>query len=245
MLNLNIKGGDKMSVFVVSKHADNKFIQLLKTIGDVILLSENEFLNKQESCHPDMQIFKTATDQCIIAPGVSENALKELNNYKIQVLTSDEELSPAYPENVKFNVLKAGKHLFHNTKYTSSHIKSYALKNNLNFIDVKQGYCACSSLYIPFCNLIISGDNGIINAAKANNYSVCIFEHSKEITLKGYDHGFIGGCAAVIENGKHILFNGDVSMYPDFYEALLSYGIKVSFIKDKPLEDVGGAICFK
>ena len=28
MLNLNIKGGDKMSVFVVSKHADNKFIEL-------------------------------------------------------------------------------------------------------------------------------------------------------------------------------------------------------------------------
>jgi hypothetical protein len=234
-----------MAVFILSKYADKEFTDLFCEKNNIIYISENKYLNIQESCHADMQIFKTGNNSCILAPGFDENAKNAMINHGISVFSSNEELSFIYPENIKFNVLRADTHCFHNTKYTSRYIKDFANNNKIDFVNVKQGYCACSSLYVPFCNLIITGDNGIISAAKGKNYNVCIFEHTEEIVLEGYDHGFIGGCAACVDNGKRIYFTGDIlNRYPVFANELMNYGIEIICVKDSPLKDIGGVIHF-
>lgn len=234
-----------MSLFLVSKNSNEDLIDILKRFGQVVFLDENPCLNKAESCHPDMQVFKTGNDSCIVAPGISIKVIEKLQSYGISVLTGIDKLSVFYPDNIKYNVLKTDRHIIHNLKHTASDVLNYAEENSLDLINVKQGYCACTSCFVEFCNLIITGDPGIIKAAKDHNYNVCVFEHNNEIILEGYDHGFIGGCIVSLNKGKTLIFNGDIiRLYPDFVKRLESFGIEVFGVKNASLNDIGGVICF-
>ena len=192
-----------------------------------------------------MQLFKTGEKSIIAAPGFDNKAARMLAAYGIEVAYGKTVPERKYPRNISYNVLNAGGCFVHKCTYTEPEIKRYAELTGKRFINVKQGYSACTSVYIPFSNLIITGDEGIIRAAKENNYNVCIFEHTSEITLRGYGHGFIGGCCGVLDGGRRLIVNGSFTgLYKKTAGLLERYGIDIIDAGTGRLEDIGGIITF-
>lgn len=217
----------------------------LSVYGELILLSKNSRLNDFEGRHADMQLFKINEREAIAAPGFDENAAEKLSAFGIQLYTGMQTLSPVYPENIAYNVLRAGENWFHHTGYTDKAIREKAQTLGKKWIAVKQGYSACSSIYFPVQNLLFSGDPGIIAAAKENNYDVCTFTGNEKIVLEGYAHGFIGGCCGVIDGGRTLLVNGDLAMQdPAAAGLLMEKGIEIVNIGETLLTDIGGLVAF-
>ena len=234
-----------LRVFVLSENCSDTVKRKLSVYGEPVLLSKNEHLNDFEGCHADMQLFKINEREAVAAPGFDEAAAKKLSAFGICVYTGTNTLSPVYPKNIAYNVLQAGDNWFHYTRYTDKSILEKAHRMGKKMITVKQGYSACSSVYFSFQNLLLSGDNGIIAAAKENNYDVCTFTASEKIKLEGYAHGFIGGCCGVIDGGRTLLVNGDLpGQEPVAAEYLTGKGIEIINIGEGPLTDIGGMITF-
>ena len=234
-----------LRVFAVNKNCNQKFLDTLSSLGEVVLIEKHSELNDFEGFHADMQIFKTGENSAICAPGFDMESARKLRELGVDVIYGKSTLSEKYPENIKYNVLCAGKSLFHNIKYTDESVVNHAKNNGIRLINVNQGYCACTSMFFSFCNLILTADRGIINAAKLQNYNVCIFEHTEEISLDGYKNGFIGGCGVILEGGRKVIFNGEFTkLYPDTASELKAYGIDVADGACGALCDIGGVVSF-
>lgn len=234
-----------MRLFVLSGLCSGAVKENLSAYGTLVLLSPNRFLNRQEGSHADMQLFKIKEREAIAAPGFDENARKQLERAGISVSVGTQEISPVYPQNIAYNVLQAGEHWFHHPRYTAAEIREEARRLGKKLIPVRQGYSACSSVYFPFQNLILSGDNGIISAAKENNYEVYRFPDSEKIVLDGYAHGFIGGCCCVLNGGRTLLVNGNLAgQAPETARMLAQKGIETVNIGEESLTDIGGMAVF-
>ncbi len=63
------------------------------------------------------------------------------------------------------------------------------------------------------------------------------------VELPGFDTGFLGGASGRVENT--MLFCGDLSRHPDYYEIvtfIMSRGLDLKFFDSFPLLDVGSLI---
>ena len=72
-----------------------------------------------------------------------------------KIAVSASNLSTNYPNDIALNAVMIGKNIICNKKYTDKYIIEYATNNNLNIIDVKQGYSKCSVVPISH-NAIIA-----------------------------------------------------------------------------------------
>lgn len=139
---------------------------------------------------------------------VKESGLTEVfENEGYNIVFISNECKKQYPLDISLNVLVMGKTLYCNEKYTAIEILNYAQNSGYTIINVKQGYSACSTLVIDD-NTAITSDFGIAKAIKASKKNA-ILVNCDDVILKGYNHGFIGGSTAKI-NDKIYVF-GDVS----------------------------------
>ncbi len=178
--------------FVVSNLAGNSVKNKLNQYGNVIEVFANKNLSKPVQCHPDMQITPIDETTAVFSPDINERLFYELESSGIKLIEGKTRLSDKYPENIAYNVLKVGKTIYHNTKYTDSVVKEIFNNKNYIYVHVNQGYAGCSSIYVK--NVLLTNDRGIEKAVTANGYKCFCFD-GEDITLKGYDRGFIGGCS--------------------------------------------------
>lgn len=139
---------------------------------------------------------------------VKENRLVETiekEGYKVIFISN--KCEKQYPYDISLNVLVMGKTLYCNEKYTAMEILNYAKSRGYTIIDVKQGYSACSTLVVDE-NTAITSDFGIAKAVKSS-HKKAIIVNCDDVVLTGYDHGFIGGSTAKI-NDKIYVF-GEIS----------------------------------
>ena len=127
--------------------------------------------------------------------------------------------SSDYPNDIGLNIAVIGKKIFCNIKNTAVEVKSYALKMGYRLIDVKQGYAACTTLILNESHAV-TGDPSIKKAMEKEGISV-LFTEEDNISLPGYDKGFIGGASVVLNNT--VYFFGDC-------KNLKEYGKISSFI---------------
>ncbi len=115
-----------------------------------------------------------------------------------------------------------------------------ALGANLRF--VKQGYTRCSCAVVAK-NAVITADRGIGTKLRADGVD-CLVIPPGEITLEGYDCGFIGGCCGLVDRGV-LAFTGDISrlsyggMIADF---LQKQGVRAVALRSGIPEDIGGIL---
>ena len=200
------------------------FCEELNKFGYEIIPTKkiNTFL-EPEQYHADMQILckknKVITlDDCIKKPGKN------------------------YPENILLNCLYHNNKLYGKLSATDSSVREYCRENNIETVNVNQGYTRCSILVVNN-KAVITADKSIEKAMKNNGVEVLLISAGK-IVLEGFDYGFIGG--ASFSDNNTIYFFGDITKHPD-YNKIKEFTSKHNSIieilcKTQPLTDIGGAV---
>lgn len=228
---------------VLISPADSKLIEkLCKNDIDVKCTKSIDSFIRYERYHADMQIVSIHNTAFI-----SESTLyltDIISPYYNKIIVCNE-LGGKYPDNVSLNCALVGNHLICREKSVAPKIKEYCNKTDIEIINVNQGYAKCSTLVVSE-NAIITSDKGIYKQAfKHNIRSLLISEGYIDLYEEKY--GFIGGCSLRV--GDKVCFFGDINTHPDhkaIKEFIENEGLKpVSLIKDKRLNDIGGAVILK
>ena len=226
---------------------DNRYAHIAQsTWGDIYEIIPSVTVNSLSepiSAHPDMALFKSEKNEFICAPDSYKEYRKILTPYGIKLICGEKKLSCNYPKDIAYNVLKTDKFAFGKFTETDSKIIEYLDSNNIEKINIKQGYSKCS--VCCFKGGIITADSGICKSAKKVGLDVLQIPCG-EIKLLGYDYGFIGGASGLNEAGD-VFFFGDLTslsygnLISDFFK---TKNIKIHEIKNYPLTDVGTIIFF-
>lgn len=213
--------------------------QYLLNFGELIEIAPQDYVYDEISAHPDI-FFCKIDDTIFRAPNLEIN---------IGIL-GEEDIGKNYPEDIKYNVAQVGRHVIHNFEFTDKKILDFIDRNNLNKINVQQGYSNCSTVAVSDTACITS-DIGIYKAVKMNNIDCLLLQGNtiKLLDKNGLEtkmNGFIGGASAVINN-KFILF-GDVDYLQDknkLLEFLDKYELELVDFKNLPIYDYGGVVLIK
>lgn len=213
--------------YLIKKEIKNYFSKKgIEVIETMPFLSENSVC-----MHPDIQCFY---DNGVLF--TYPDFYGYYKNYFDKIIISDKKFNEKYPNDVLFNCFKAENYIFCNEKYTDKKLLNH-LNQYYKIINVNQGYSNCSCLYLGN-NCIATSDNGMEKALKNSGFKV-IKTDNKNIKLKGYKNGFIGGSA--VNMGEEIVFFGNIEPYKsitDFLNLNKKKYIRFPFL----LEDFGSGI---
>jgi len=207
---------------VISKDTKGKeLFKYLESKGyEVMLHGPVLNVDKRIACHPDLIYCKLTMGETFVG--------------------DQEKLGEKYPEDIRYNGCSTGKYFIHNLKYTDEELLRRAKDSGLILLNVPQGYARCNILPVD-SDSVITSDKGVIEALKGKLDVLEVTE--KEVELEGFPYGFIGGCAGRV--GDEVLFNGDLTLHPDF-ERIVSFitskGLKVKYFTGYKLSDVGSII---
>lgn len=225
-----------MSKVYVSKKANRQLVSYLKEKDlDICFVNADAGAAKPIACHPDIHM-------------CSLRSFSE-GNIKQDVFFGDAKaLTPEYPGDVLYNAARVGKY-FLCSKYTdekliekAKNIPDGSGKNGLEIIMVRQGYVKCSLVVIDDDH-VITEDEGIAKTLKERTDIECLLVAPKQVSLPGYEYGFIGGASGRV--GDEIIFNGNLCVHPDFSKIedfIKKCGLKIKYFEAYPLTDIGSII---
>lgn len=200
-----------------------------------IFIPSSSFLSPEVASHPDMLFFafknRLFTGRCYFEENRYFFEKAGLSSY-LTIIDTDAR-SP-YPYDIPFDVFYLGSTLFCKEKYTPAEIKT----NFDRIVNVSQGYAACSSLVLPD-TAVITSDRGIFDAVINEGHDALLIS-SGDVTLPGYDSGFIGGASFV--SGKTVFFTGDITRHADGEKIITfisSYGYEIVNLSEENLFDCG------
>ena len=153
-------------------------------------------------------------------------------------------LSPVYPGDCRYNAVCTGKFFIHRLDVTDAGLLDAAKTScgdELQLIDVRQGYAKCSTVIVDE-DSIITYDKGIAKPCEAAGMNVLLVEPGF-VKLRGADTGFIGGASGRVDG--EIVFNGDLSVHPNFREItafIEAQGLGCKWFESYELEDIGSII---
>lgn len=192
--------------------------------------------------HPDMVMHPIDEKTFIVAPNVFDYYRSVLNNIGIKVIKGGKTLCRNYPEDIAYNVARIGRYAVHNTHHTDQVLKYYLEEANIEFIHVNQGYSKCSLAAVGK-NKAVTSDLSIHEKIKSYNID-CMFINPEVVYLKGYNHGFIGGCTGLI-NEKIFLSTGkifDKIIIDAFKQFIQSSGYLYEEASSQQIIDLGSII---
>ena len=222
-------------VIVNEKLPPEARLRLEKLTGKVIPLTACAKLPQALAAHPDMLIH-ASPEGLVCAP----DALDRLLAAGAPVRAGESDPGAKYPDDVRYNCFALNGCLICNIAHTDGAILSYYRERGARIIDCKQGYCSCSALRLP--GGVVTADKNVAAACEKAGADVLRITPGN-ITLDGYDYGFIGGCGGMA-GGKLALF-GDPLTHPDGERVLAfaaAHGVEVAPLCDGVLTDYGGMI---
>ncbi len=194
---------------IIDYKADDEILNYLKNMNiEPIKSIRCADLQEPVDGHPDMVIFPVDFQTFIVAPNVYDYYKNVLESIGIKVIKGGKTLCRNYPEDIAYNVARIGRYAVHNTKHTDQVLKYYLEEAGVEFIHVNQGYSKCSTAPISETQALTSD---VLIHEKLKSYNIdCMYIDPKVVYLKGYNHGFIGGCAGKI-NEKIFLSTGKIA----------------------------------
>lgn len=223
---------------LLSSTVSDKCRASLEKMGyTVVKLAPFDRLQEPVSTHADMLLFYDG-ESIVTFKSYYMNNKSLFDGLGINVIFAEEEPTADYPHDILLNAVKTESGiLFSNLGYTSQKVKERAKRH----IQVKQGYTACSTCKITD-NAFVTSDIGLYKAYTENGID-CLYVEKEGIALPGYDVGFIGGAACVIDGT--LCFFGNAEDYPE-YEKIRDfakrYNIETLCLSDEKLTDVGGGV---
>jgi translation initiation factor 2 beta subunit (eIF-2beta)/eIF-5 len=193
---------------IIDYRASDEILSYLKKLNiEPIKTIKCTGLQEPVDGHPDMVIHPVDYQTFIVAPNVYDYYRNVLADKGIKVIKGGKTLSRNYPEDIAYNVARIGRYAVHNTKHTDQVLKYYLEEAGIEFIHVNQGYSKCSTSAISDQKALTSD---LVIHEKLKSYNIdCMYINPKVVHLQGYDHGFIGGCAGLI-NEKIFLLTGKI-----------------------------------
>lgn len=196
------------------------------------------------AAHPDMLVF-FAQDAVISSRYYYEECAGEAIDCICRaagksLLLSEQIPGNSYPSDVLFNAATVGEHLFCRLDAADPLLLKSVPKARL--CNVAQGYSKCSTLPVSDTALITE-DPSIARAADAAGLEV-LFLNTKEVTLPGYDVGFIGGASSFFpyQKSDQIFFSGALEHHSQAQKITafcMAHGREPISLTDLPLFDVG------
>ncbi len=233
-----------MDKIAVVSNAVPKICEKLEKLGFKLIYTENvDGFISYEQTHADMQC--CVIDNEIFILSSCKRLGKKLKNAGYKVTYTKKVHSGIYPENILLNAKIVGKNLIGKINSIDDTVIDYCKSAGYNLINVNQGYTACSCVKVSE-NAMITADNSIYKALINSEIDVLKIRE-KYITLSGAGEettGFIGGASALIDKNT-LLFFGDITTHPDYTlikNFCNSKGVKVNYIKDLELTDIGGTV---
>lgn len=191
-----------------------------------------------EQYHADMQMLNL--NGKLFVNSTCTNVIAKLKSLNAD-FTVCNGIGRKYPESVALNAALIGRKLFCNTKSLHNEVKNYCNFNNIEIINVKQGYTKCSTLILNDRAIITDDDN--INIA-AQREDISVLKISKgDIYLAENAVGFIGGASAKI--GNTVYFFGDISKcreYDKIIDFIQNQGLAIDIINNFRCSDIGGIV---
>lgn len=229
--------GANANEFIKSGLAQNRFC--------VISLPADKRLAPQVESHADMLI--SVLDDTVFCNEEYYKSHKEtfemLTEYGYQIDTSEFTVSDRYPCDVALNQAIIGKKIIGRNESCAESILKYAEQHGYEYHSTRQGYAKCSTLILGE-KALVSADPSILSIADRLGIDSLKIENSaSDVTLDGYDYGFIGGASAVYED--KVIFFGDITRHSqgkEITDLCQRHGFSVISLGNERLCDVGGAI---
>lgn len=231
------------NIAIVDGRIDKEIEDNLEKLGLKIIktIKCNE-VDESISYHPDIVIHPINHNTLIIAPNVFEYYEEKLENMGINLIKGEKFLSSKYPEDIAYNVGRLKGIAIHNFKYTDEVLKFYLKKQDIDFVNVNQGYTKCS-LAIVGEESGITADYPMYKKLKSLGYNILLIEPG-HVLLEGQNYGFIGGTNGSLYNGKSII-SGSLNGHPNSDEILNFFkknNQDLTFLSKKNILDIGTII---
>lgn len=215
---------------------EGDFYKLLNICSIKTVLTEKigEFISF-EQFHADMQCL-IIEDAAFVLDSCN-NVIEELKeHYKVIICNN---YGRKYPNNIGLNAIILGKTLIGKIDSINPKVIDFCKNRNYSFINVNQGYTACSCAVVDE-NSIITADNSIYNVLTEKGYNVLKIKEGF-IKLNGANFGFIGGASAKI--GNTLFFFGSIEKHPDYKkinEFCNNRDVDIISLSNCELTDIGG-----
>lgn len=211
------------------------FHEKLLSLGvECAYVLENKSLQKPLMCHADMNVLHLGSNKFALAKGI------EIKDFSCKSLF-EIELSNIYPKDISLNIALIGKYAVIGKKNCANELVLFVKKEGYTPIFVSQGYCKCSCSIVNQ-NALITDDESIYNGLKP--FLDVLLIQKGDISLPGYDVGFIGGASGLIDKNL-IAFTGDIKLHRDFkkiYSFLKKHNCDYICLSDGKLIDIGGIL---
>lgn len=227
-----------MKYIIVDKNMPDYMVDKLKVFPyEIVKTIENKNMPQGINTHPDMLIYGLENGDILV----------DRDNYKYykdiftdrKVIKTDKSLGYLYKDHVGLNGFYYKGYFIGNLKFIDKNILNFYQENKVSLIDVKQAYAKCNTLVTD--NFLVSSDMSIYKACK-DIFELIKINH-KEIKLRGFNYGFIGGCSGYIDN--KLILTGDISLHSsgqEIIDACRRYNIEIINLSENMLEDFGSIL---
>lgn len=231
------------NVVIVDGRLDNDRLNEIKKLNiKIIPTIKCEELEESISYHPDIVIHPINHKTLIIAPNVYDYYEDKLGGMGIKLIKGERYLESKYPLDIAYNVGRLNYIAIHNFKYTDEKLKFYLKKENLELINVNQGYTKCSIAIVDE-DKCITADKGIYRKLSDYGFKVLLIEPG-HIILKNQKYGFIGGATGNFSKDI-IMISGSLKKHPD-EKRILNFikeaQKRIIYLSDNDIVDVGTII---
>ncbi|MDD4200445.1 MAG: hypothetical protein PHS19_03550 [Eubacteriales bacterium] len=255
-----VKQGYEINTVTEYGIINQKTTDIDRTLG--LVRNEDGTLSSTKSIHVDRRL-ATHADIYMCQLGLWSEA---------GIFVGDpEKLGPKYPDDIIYNAVCTRDYFLHMIEKTDPELMEafFAWRRSLNpesrpgssdiphdntrVLGVRQGYTRCMCLPVDNESFIVS-DEGLSRPLETHGAKVLLIEQG-HIKLNGFKYGFIGGTAGNIyinsdgmKDQRAIVFNGDLSVHPDFKKItgfIKSRNILPVWFENYALEDIGSIIAIE
>lgn len=235
----------RASLAIISMDAPESVKEGLREhIGNIVETIPLKGVYKAISNHPDIAMLPVGCKKLVVAPSVYEYYRDKLEPFGITVIMGNSEPGFNYPWNIHYNAAILGNRVICSQNYLDKMAAAELVSNNLQILNVKQGYSKCSLAIIGEAQGITS-DTGIAESLRKYGYNILLIEHG-HISLPGLKYGFIGGSVGLLSE-RELMITGSLSHHPSWEridEFLESYNIKTILLSGQQAVDIGTILTF-
>lgn len=224
-----------MKKLIVDCRINEEIKYNLETKGYTLIYTKpNKDILYPFNSHPDMLIRQLSSNDFICDRDNISYYRAFLKEYNL--IPTLNNLKRNYPEDIALNYLVFKNLFIHKLSATDGNILNYYKNKGYTLIDVTQGYTKCNVAVGK--NSLITSDRIIYEKLK-KYVSILLIDH-KQIKLKNFNYGFIGGASGFI-NGE-LVFTGSLKSHSSYEKIVKFLDIndeKYSFLSYNEIEDFG------
>lgn len=206
---------------------------------EALWMPDNPNIDPRLAGHADLSAIRLG--KCLVTARhiiVDPLFVNDLTNRGYELISAEREQGARYPADVNLCACVSANRLIHNLRYTDPAVLKYFDGEKIN---VKQGYTRCSCCIVG-ADALISSDSGIEQIARKNDIEVLKI-NAGGIRLAGFDYGFIGGAAIVLDEA--VLLSGRLENTRDMRSVesfIRSRGKIPVYLTEDTAFDIGGAV---